>query len=87
MSNLSTQGVKMVLPSLLRSLKEEDKWRAQHAAVELMGSMAFVNPKQLSATLPQLVPALTTALTHSHAKVSYAVVIGLPSSGVHHRSL
>jgi len=81
MSNLSTQGVKMVLPSLLRSLKEEDKWRAQHAAVELMGSMAFVNPKQLSATLPQLVPALTTALTHSHAKVREAAAAALESVG------
>ena len=81
MSSLSTQGVKMVLPSLLRSLKEEDKWRAQHAAVELMGSMAFVNPKQLSATLPQLVPALTTALTHSHAKVRESASAALQSVG------
>ena len=80
MSQLSAQGVKMVLPALLKAL-DEDKWRTTHAAVELLGSMAYCAPKQLSNALPQVVPALTGVLTHSHPKVKEGANAALASVG------
>ena len=80
MGQLSAQGVKMVLPALLRSL-EEDKWRTKHAAVEILATMAHCAPKQLSSTLPQVVPALTEVLTHSHPRVQEGANAALAGVG------
>ena len=68
MSQLSGQGVKMVVPALKKGL-EEDQWRAKVASVALFGSMAYCSPKQLGNCLPAVVPTLAEIICDVHPKV------------------
>ena len=70
MSNLSPHGVKIVLPIILDSLQEAaSSWRSKMAALQILGSAAYLAPKQLSASLPMIVPKMTEAFGDTHAKV------------------
>ncbi|KAF9496394.1 ARM repeat-containing protein [Pleurotus eryngii] len=68
MSNLSGYGLKLILPSLLAGL-EEKQWRTKKGSIELLGMMAYCSPRQLSLSLPIVIPQLTSVLTDSHAQV------------------
>jgi len=80
MANMSGYCVKSVLPSLLEGL-DEKQWRTKKGSIELLGSMAYLAPKQLSVSLPTVIPRLTGVLTDSHAQVRTAASKSLKQFG------
>lgn len=71
MRTISGHCVKAILPSLLAGL-EEPQWRSKKGSIEMLGAMAYLAPKQLSISLPTVVPKLTSVLTDSHTQVRAA---------------
>jgi hypothetical protein len=71
MRTISGHCVKEILPSLLAGL-EEPQWRSKKGSIEMLGAMAYLAPKQLSISLPMVVPRLTGVLTDSHPQVRTA---------------
>ncbi|KAL1875409.1 translational activator of GCN4 [Diaporthe australafricana] len=67
-AQLSSYGVKKILPTLLDGL-EEDQWRSKKGACDLLGAMAYLDPEQLANSLPEIIPPLTAVLNDSHKEV------------------
>lgn len=80
MGNVSAYGLKLMLPSLLSGL-DEKQWRTKKGSIELLGMMAYCSPKQLSISLPIVIPRLTGVLTDSHAQVKSAANKSLKQFG------
>ncbi|BDD63159.1 hypothetical protein MAP00_008092 [Monascus purpureus] len=70
-SNLSSYGVKQILPTLLDGL-DDSQWRSQKGACDLLGAMAYLDPQQLAANLPAIIPPLTVVLNDTHKEVRNA---------------
>ena len=70
-SNLSSYGVKQILPTLLEGL-DDSQWRSQKGACDLLGAMAYLDPQQLAASLPTIIPPLTVVLNDTHKEVRNA---------------
>ncbi|KAF2877785.1 translational activator [Massariosphaeria phaeospora] len=67
-STLSSYGVKQILPILLEGL-DDQQWRSKKGACDSLGAMAYLDPKELALSLPDIIPPLTTVLTDSHKEV------------------
>ena len=61
-------GVKLVLPAILEGV-DDSAWRTKQGSIELLGTMAYLAPKQLSTSLPTVVPILGKTLSDPHPKV------------------
>ncbi|KAL2811203.1 armadillo-type protein [Aspergillus granulosus] len=70
-ANLSSYGVKKILPTLLEGL-DDTQWRSQKGACDLLGAMAYLDPQQLAASLPDIIPPLTVVLNDTHKEVRNA---------------
>ncbi|KAJ2996777.1 translational activator of GCN4, partial [Globomyces sp. JEL0801] len=80
MSKLSAHCVKLLLPSLLNGLQER-AFRTKIGSIEVMASMSALAPKQLSQSLPTIVPKICDALGDSHQKVQEAARDALEQFG------
>ena len=80
MSKLSGYCVKVILPSILEGL-EEKQWRTKKGSIELLGSMAFMSSKQLSVSLPTIIPHLSDVLTDTHTQVRSSANAALKQFG------
>ena len=67
-ASLSSYGVKLILPTLLEGL-DEQQWRSKKGACDLLGAMAYLDPQQLAISLPDIIPPLTNVLNDSHKEV------------------
>lgn len=68
---LSSYGVKRIMPTLLNGL-EDQQWRSKRGACDLLGAMAYLDPNQLANSLPDIIPPLTGVLNDSHKEVRTA---------------
>ncbi|EFN56582.1 hypothetical protein CHLNCDRAFT_144295 [Chlorella variabilis] len=80
MGQLTGQGVKLVLPALLKGV-EDKAWRTKQGSIQLLGAMAHCAPKQLGSCLPVVVPRLGEVLADPHPKVAAAARTALNEVG------
>ena len=71
MKNTTSFGVKKLIPVAISNL-DEIAWRSKKGSVELLGSMAYLDPTQLSASLSTIVPEIVGVLNDTHKEVRKA---------------
>ena len=71
MKNTTSFGVKKLIPVVISNL-DDIAWRTKKGSVELLGSMAYLDPTQLSASLSTIVPEIVGVLNDTHKEVRKA---------------
>ncbi|KAH3672228.1 hypothetical protein WICPIJ_010080 [Wickerhamomyces pijperi] len=80
MGKATGYGVKKLIPLAIENL-DEISWRSKKGSVELLGSMAYLDPTQLSASLSIIVPEIVGVLNDSHKEVRKAADQSLKNFG------
>lgn len=80
MKNTTSYGVKKMIPLAISNL-DDIAWRSKKGSVELLGSMAYLDPTQLSASLSTIVPEIVGVLNDSHKEVRKAAEQALKRFG------
>lgn len=71
MKHTSGYGIKQLIPLVLESFNQT-QWRSKKGAVELLGTMAYLDPQQLSQSLSIIIPEIVNALNDTHKEVRRA---------------
>ncbi|CDK24258.1 unnamed protein product [Kuraishia capsulata CBS 1993] len=80
MKRTTGYGVKKLIPLAVESL-DDIAWRSKKGSVELLGSMAYLDPTQLSTSLSTIVPEIVGVLSDSHKEVRKAAEQALKRFG------
>ncbi|KAF5102408.1 hypothetical protein D0Z03_000420 [Geotrichum reessii] len=80
MKHATGYGIKQLIPLALENLNQT-AWRGKKGAVELLGTMAYLDPKQLSASLSVIIPELVSVLNDTHREVRNAANASLKKFG------
>ncbi|TID26219.1 hypothetical protein CANINC_002808 [Pichia inconspicua] len=80
MKNTTSYGIKKMIPLAINNL-EDFAWRTKKGSVELLGSMAYLDPAQLSSSLPDIIPEIVGVLNDSHKEVRKAADAALKKFG------
>ena len=80
MKHATGYGIKQLIPLALENLNQT-AWRGKKGAVELLGTMAYLDPKQLSASLSIIIPELVSVLNDTHREVRNAANASLKKFG------
>ncbi|KAG4304779.1 hypothetical protein PORY_001832 [Pneumocystis oryctolagi] len=67
MNKISEDGVKLILPSLLSGL-DDNNWRIKRGSIDFLSSIEY-SSYQLSSFLPIIIPRLTEMINDSHFQV------------------
>ena len=80
MKNTTSYGIKKMIPLAIENL-EDYAWRTKKGSVELLGSMAYLDPAQLSSSLPNIIPEIVGVLNDTHKEVRKAADAALKKFG------
>lgn len=76
----TTYGISKSIPLAIDRL-DDTAWRGKKGAVELLGTMAYLDPQQLSASLSTIVPEIVGVLNDTHKEVRAAAKNSLHTFG------
>ncbi|KAK9461253.1 armadillo-type protein [Lipomyces oligophaga] len=80
MKHTTSFGIKQLIPLTLDAFNQS-QWRAKKGAVELLGTMAYLDPRQLSESLSDIIPEIVGALNDTHKEVRKAASQSLQRFG------
>lgn len=76
MQNMSEFGIKQIIPTLLKGCNDKN-WKTKLNSILALGAVAYCGSKQLSQSLPVIVPKLTNTINDTNEDVKQAAVKSL----------